>query len=179
MKKIGLICATLIVSLSLAGCNNLASQQSHKASSSSSTKVVKHHKHHKKTSSQSKASSLSSSSNSSSSTAVSQAQSTSSTTNQSQGTASGKQFNKSDPNTWHDIPYKGYPSYDAYCEANGGDPEVQAETASMQHAENVKQGIENPDGSETQNFQNWVSARDNAWDNGNDDFPSYDQNQQW
>ena len=45
MKKIGLACVTILAGLSLAGCNNLASQ-SHKASSSSttSTKVVKHHK---------------------------------------------------------------------------------------------------------------------------------------
>lgn len=46
MKKIGLICVTLLAGLSLSACNNLASQQSHKAlsSSSSSTKVVSHHK---------------------------------------------------------------------------------------------------------------------------------------
>ena len=48
MKRIGLICATLLASISLSGCNNLASQYSHKASSSSSTKVVKHHRSHKK-----------------------------------------------------------------------------------------------------------------------------------
>lgn len=32
MKKIGLVCATLLVGMSLSACNNLASQQSHKAS---------------------------------------------------------------------------------------------------------------------------------------------------
>lgn len=48
MKKIGLICATLLASLSLSACNNPASQKAHKASSSSSTKVVKHHRSHKK-----------------------------------------------------------------------------------------------------------------------------------
>ena len=50
MKKIGLACVTILTGLSLAGCNNLASQ-SHRAASSSSTtstKVVKHHKTHKK-----------------------------------------------------------------------------------------------------------------------------------
>lgn len=48
MKKIGLVCATLLVGLSLAGCNNMASQ-SHRSSSSSSstTKMVKHHKTHR------------------------------------------------------------------------------------------------------------------------------------
>lgn len=53
----------------------------------------------------------------------------------------------------------------------------------MQHAENVKKGIENPNGSETQNFQNWYNDEQNdeqnAWSNGNDNFPDYDQNQQW
>lgn len=48
MKKLGLICATLLAGLSLSACNNLASQKAHKASSSSSTKVVKHHRSHKK-----------------------------------------------------------------------------------------------------------------------------------
>ena len=49
MKKIGLACVAILAGLSLAGCNNLASQ-SHKtasSSSASSTKVVKHHKSHK------------------------------------------------------------------------------------------------------------------------------------
>lgn len=48
MKKIGLFCITILAGLSLAGCNNLASQSHKAASSSSSTKVVKHHKDHKK-----------------------------------------------------------------------------------------------------------------------------------
>lgn len=56
MKKIGLICATLLAGLSLSACNNLASQKSHKASSSS-VKIVKHHKHHKKTEKKKKVSS--------------------------------------------------------------------------------------------------------------------------
>lgn len=60
MKKIGLLCATLLASISLSGCNNLASQHSHKASSSSSTKVVKHH--HKKQHQRAQSSSTSSNS---------------------------------------------------------------------------------------------------------------------
>ena len=44
MKKIGLFCITILAGLSLAGCNNLASQSHKAASSSSSTKVVKDHK---------------------------------------------------------------------------------------------------------------------------------------
>ena len=181
MKKIVLICATVVLGATLTACSSSSSQKSTKiSSSSSSTKSVQKHKSAKKNKQEKKKSSISSAS-SSSSQAVTQ-QNTSNTqtetTNNSQQSAQ-QQFNKSDPNTWHNVPYKGYPSYDAYCEANGGDPEVQAETANMQHANNVKMGIENPDGSETQNFKNWLNARDNAWNNGNDNFPSYDQNQQW
>ena len=49
MKKIGLICATLLAGISLTACSNSASQKSNKKSSSSSvttTKAVKHHKTH-------------------------------------------------------------------------------------------------------------------------------------
>lgn len=182
MKKIVLICATVVLGATLTACSSSSSQKSAKSSSSSSsTKTVKKHKATKKNKQEKKKQSSISSASSSSSQAVTQ-QNTSNTqtetTNNSQQSAQ-QQFNKSDPNTWHNVPYKGYPSYDAYCEANGGDPEVQAETVNMQHANNVKMGIENPDGSETQNFKNWLNARDNAWNNGNDNFPSYDQNQQW
>lgn len=182
MKKLGLICVAALMSLTLTACGSSSSQKSTKiSSSSSSTKSVQKHKSAKKNKQEKKKqSSISSASSSSSQTAAQQNTNNTQTetTNNSQQSAQ-QQFDKSDPNTWHNIPYKGYPSYDAYCEANGGDPEVQAETANMQHANNVQQGIENPDGSETQNFQNWLSARDNAWNNGNYDFPSYDQNQQW
>lgn len=49
----------------------------------------------------------------------------------------------------------------------------------MQHEENVRRGIEDANGNETQNFQNWVRDRDNAWNSGNTNFPDYNQNQQW
>lgn len=165
MKKVGLICAVALTGMSLAACGNQSSKKASSSSKASSSKVVKRHKHKKQTKKKQNTSS-SNASSTSSEKASNQAQ---------QQTASQRKFDKSDPSTWHDIPYKGYPSYDAYCEANGGDPEVQAETARMQHDNNVKQGIENPDGSETQNFQNWMAYRDRAEANGysaND----YDQN---
>lgn len=166
MKKIGLICTVVLTGMSLAACGNQSSSNKTGSSSkASSSKVVKRHKHKQQTKKKQNTSS-SNASSTSSEKASNQAQ---------QQTASQRKFDKSDPSTWHDIPYKGYPSYDAYCQANGGDPEVQAETARMQHDNNVKQGIENPDGSETQNFQNWMAYRDRAEANGysaND----YDQN---
>ena len=162
MKKVGLICAVMLTGMSLAACGNQSSKKASSSSKTSSKVVKKHKKQDKKKQSTSSSKAASTSSEHSSNQA--QQQST-----------SQRKFDKSDPSTWHDIPYKGYPSYDAYCEANGGDPEVQAETARMQHDNNVKQGIENPDGSETQNFQNWMAYRDRAEANGysaND----YDQN---
>ena len=163
MKKIGLICAVALAGISLAACGNQSSKKASSSSKTSSSKVVKSHKKQNKKKQNTSSSKVASTS---SEKASNQAQ---------QQTASQRKFDKSDPSTWHDIPYKGYPSYDAYCQANGGDPEVQAETARMQHDNNVKQGIENPDGSETQNFQNWMAYRDRAEANGysaND----YDQN---
>ena len=87
MKKIGLICATLLVGLSLSACNNLASQESHKVSSSSSAKIVKHHKKHKK---QHKQRQKSSSTSASSQQASSQS-SVSQSTQQSQSANNGNQ----------------------------------------------------------------------------------------
>lgn len=63
MKKIGLICATLLVCGSLTACGNQSSKKASSSSKTSSSKVVKHHKkqNKKKQSSSSSASSTSSS----------------------------------------------------------------------------------------------------------------------
>lgn len=63
------------------------------------------------------------------------------------------------PDTW-DLPYKGYSSYNAYCEANNGDPRVQQETAQKQHQWAVDNGLENPDGSYTEKGQQEADAMD-------------------
>lgn len=84
MKKIGLFCVTILAGLSLAGCNNLASQSHKTTSSSSSIKVVKYHKDHKKSNKTSHKDKQSSSSSSSQSTSNGNA------TNQ-QGNNSGQQ----------------------------------------------------------------------------------------
>ncbi|MCT3201444.1 hypothetical protein [Limosilactobacillus reuteri] len=65
MKKIGLVCATALMGMSLAACSNSASQKSNKKSSSSSvttTKAVKHHKTHKESKKEPQSSSTSSNS---------------------------------------------------------------------------------------------------------------------
>ena len=95
MKKIGLICATLLAGLSLSACNNLASQ-SHKASSSrSSTKVVKHHKHHAKKEKKQSSSSSSTSSSVMSESAQQNNQQQSSTTQSTQQSSTNSQ-----PDAW-------------------------------------------------------------------------------
>lgn len=65
MKKIGLICTTVLICGSLAACGNSSTKQANSSSKSSSSKVVKHHKkqNKKKQSSSSSASSNSNSQN--------------------------------------------------------------------------------------------------------------------
>lgn len=71
MKKIGLICVTVLAGFSLSACNNLYSRESNKTSDSTTTttttKVLKHHKtkakQNKKKESSSSSSAYSSSSN--------------------------------------------------------------------------------------------------------------------
>ncbi len=156
MKKILTIGATLLTGLSLAACSNTASQKPNTKSSSSSvttTKVVKHHKESKQ-----KASSGSASvSTNSTSTSSTSSQATAQSQNDSSESALDKALNE---------PYKGYPTYRDYLEANSGDPDVQAQTAKMQHDWNVQQGIENPDGSEKANNNDNQVIRDYYTDDG-------------
>ncbi len=95
MKKIGLICITLLTGLSLSACNNLASQ-SHKASSSSSSaKVVKRHKHHTKKEKKQSSSSSSTSSSAMSESAQQNSQQQSSTPQPTQQSSASSQ-----PDAW-------------------------------------------------------------------------------
>lgn len=102
MKKIGLICATALMGISLAACSNSASQKSNKKSSSSSvttTKAVKHHNVHK----ESKKDTQSSSSSAVSSQSNSQASQTSTqrsgqNSSQQQAVQSAQQSNSQQAN---------------------------------------------------------------------------------
>lgn len=156
------MCLATLTLLSLTACG---SSHNHKSASkaTSSSRVVKHHKHikHKKPK-------MDNSSNK-----EAQAQSTSTKTSGNED-----QADPFDASTW-DKPYKGYPSFNAYLHDHPDTPNIQSQTAQMQHEENVKKGIENPDGSETQNFKNWVTARDWQEQQGNDNYPDYDPNVNW
>lgn len=162
MKKIGLICATLLVGMSLSACNNLASQQ-HKASSSSTTKVVKyrHKDHHKKATR--KASSKSESSSSSTSSCIQSTSQSSSSQQESTATSSSQNDDSwSEVDKALDQPYKGYPTYRAYCEAHGGDPEVQKQTDEMQTQWEIQNGYANPDGTPTAKGQQVIDDYNNG-----------------
>ena len=164
MKKIGLICAVALAGISLAACGNQSTKKSSSSSKASSSKVVKHHKKHSNKESKKNKTSSSSSS-------VSQQSAPAHSNTSATADDQADPFNAS---TW-DKPYKGYPNFKAYMDDHPDTPNIQSQTAQIQHDNNVKQGIENPDGSETQNFQNWMAYRDRAEANGysaND----YDQN---
>ena len=167
MKKISLICAVALAGLSLTACGSKSNKKASSSSKVSSSKVVKHHKKAKRSKKVNKSKHASSSS----------AVNSSNQQNYHQNN-SGDQADPFDASTW-DKPYKGYPSFNAYLHDHPDTPNIQSQTAQMQHEENMRRGIEDANGNETQNFKNWVSARDNAWNNGSDSFPDYDQNQQW
>ena len=160
MKKIGLICATLLAGLSLSACNNLASQSHKVSSSSSSTKVVKKlRKNHKKA--ESRVNSQNKTRTSSASNAQNADQNSSS--QQNNATASSQS-----DDSWSDVdkalnqPYKGYPTYRDYLNANGGDPDEQRQTDQMQTQQEIQDGYANPDGTPTAKGQSLIDAYNNG-----------------
>ncbi len=102
MKKIGLICATVLMGLTLAACGSSSSQKSTKiSSSSSSTKSVQKHKSAKKNKQEKKKqSSISSASSSSSNSQASQTstQQSSQNSSQQQAVQSAQQSNSQPAN---------------------------------------------------------------------------------
>ncbi len=94
MKKIGLICATALMGISLAACNNSAAQKSSKSNSSSivkSTKAVKHHKSREKKNQQSSTNSADSSSSQNSQSAQFSAQQSGQNSSQQQAVTQAPQ----------------------------------------------------------------------------------------
>lgn len=161
MKKIGLICVTIVAGLSLAGCSHTASHKNNKQTTESSSLK----KHHTREANQDDDFSLNLVSSDDQDTDSNDLDINVPSANTSTSSASNIQVPRFNSNG------TGSPT-------SSGDPKVQAETGRIQHNWNVKQGIENPDGSETQNFQNWAAKRDQAEANGQV-IGEYDQNQQW
>lgn len=160
MKKLGLICATLLAGLSLSACNNLASQSHKVSSSSSSTKVAKkHRKNHKNTENNA---------NSQSKTRTSSANDVQNVDQNSSSQQSSTTASSQSNNSWSDVdkalnqPYKGYPTYRDYLNANGGDPDVQRQTDQMQTQQEIQDGYANPDGTPTAKGQSLIDAYNNG-----------------
>lgn len=161
MKKVGLICAAIFVSLSLAGCSHSAIHKNNKQTTESSS-VKKHHTHDEGQDDDFSLNLVSSDDQDTDSNDLDINVPSANTSTSSASNIQVPHFNSNGT---------GFPT-------SGGDPKVQAETARIQHDWNAKHGIENPDGSETQNLQNWVSKRDQTEANGQS-MPDYDQNQQY
>ena len=160
MKKLTLLSLIALTSLSLSAC--ATSKHKSSATSHSSSKVVKHHKKKRSKKKQNKKTSLTADSSSAAKSKQ-----------QTQNSDEADPFNVS---TW-DKPYKGYPNFRAYLNDHPDTPNIQSQTAQMQHNENVRKGIENPDGSETENFKRWEAQQD--WDNENATIHDYDPNHQY
>lgn len=90
MKKIGLICTTVLICGSLAACGNSSTKQANSSSKASSSKVVKHHKkQNKKEQNTSSSSSTSQKNTNNKQSSQSQQQSSQSNTNHASQQANG------------------------------------------------------------------------------------------
>lgn len=94
MKKLGLLCATVLLGMSLSACGNQSSKSASSSSKTSSSKVVKHHKaakKHAKKASSSSSSSAASSSSQQAQSGSSQQQGSNNGQQQAQSSSSGQQ----------------------------------------------------------------------------------------
>ena len=151
MKKIGLICATLLAGVSLAACSNSASQKS-ATSSSSSTKVVKHHEKAKseKKQSNSNSNSKQSSSQSANSQSTSTQQSVQSSNNQQQGAQSGVTKSQSEINRERGYDPNGAPLLPGQDHAAGSNPDGSPDAWVQGQIDwAIQNGYMNPDGTNT------------------------------
>lgn len=151
MKKIGLICAALLASISLTACSNSASQKS-ATSSSSSTKVVKHHEKAKseKKQSNSNSNSKQSSSQSANSQSTSTQQSVQSSNNQQQGAQSGVTKSQSEINRERGYDPNGAPLLPGQDHAAGSNPDGSPDAWVQGQIDwAIQNGYMNPDGTNT------------------------------
>ena len=151
MKKIGLICATALMGMSLVACSNSASQKS-ATSSSSSTKVVKHHEKAKSEKKQSYNSSNSkqSSSQSANSQSSSTQQNVQSSNDQQQGAQSGVTKSQSEINRERGYDPNGAPLLPGQDHAAGSNPDGSPDAWVQGQIDwAIQNGYMNPDGTNT------------------------------
>lgn len=170
MKKIGLICATVLISLTLTACGSSSAQKSTKSSSSSSsTKSVQKHKSAKKNKQEKKKQSSISSASSSSSQSQTTPQQSEQTTTQStqQETQTNTAKSQGEINRERGYDPNGAPLLPGQDHAAGSNPDGSPDAWVQGQIDWAKQnGYLNPDGTETdkgraadqeveQNEQNW------------------------
>ena len=139
MKKIGLICATVLLGMSLTACGSQSTKKTSSSSKASSSKVVKHHKKDNKHSEKKQESA----SSNSSSVASSSSQ-------QSQSTGNG-QLSQGEINRQRGYDPNGNPLLPGQDHAAGSNPDGSPDAWVQGQIDWAKQnGYLNPDGSETQ-----------------------------
>ncbi|WP_235958394.1 hypothetical protein [Limosilactobacillus frumenti] len=139
MKKIGLICATALIGMSLTACGSQSTKKTSSSSKASSSKVVKHHK---KANKHSEKKQESASSNSSSVA--------SSSSQQSQSNGNG-QLSQGEINRQRGYDPNGNPLLPGQDHAAGSNPDGSPDAWVQGQIDWAKQnGYLNPDGSETQ-----------------------------
>lgn len=139
MKKIGLICATALLGMSLTACGSQSTKKASSSSKTSSSKVVKHHK---KANKHSEKKQESASSNSSSVA--------SSSSQQSQSNGDG-QLSQGEINRQRGYDPNGNPLLPGQDHAAGSNPDGLPDAWVQGQIDWAKQnGYLNPDGSETQ-----------------------------
>lgn len=151
MKKIGLICATVLIGTSLTACSNSSSQKS-TTSSSSSTKVVKHHEKVKseKKQSQSSSNSEQSSSQIANSQNPNTQQNVQSSNNQQQGTQTGGTKSQREINRERGYDPNGAPLLPGQDHAAGSNPDGSPDAwVQGQIGWAIQNGYMNPDGTNT------------------------------
>lgn len=158
MKKLSLICITILLGMGLSACENDSNSHSTKSSTSSS-KVVKHKD---KSKNKHKNTNLK---ETSSSTVQSQGNITSSTQTTSVQSSENDDWTEVDAEL--NKPYKGYATYRDYLNAHGGDPDVQRQTDQMQTQYEIQQGYANPDGTVTPKGQSIIDEFNNGEYGGN------------
>lgn len=151
MKKIGLICATALMGMSLAACSSSPSQKS-ATSSSSSTKVVKHHEKAKSEKKQGHSSSNSkqSSSQSANSQSTSTQQNVQSSNNQQQGAQSGVTKSQSEISRERGYDPNGAPLLPGQDHAAGSNPDGSPDAWVQGQIDwAIQNGYMNPNGTNT------------------------------
>ena len=153
LKKISLICSTVLIGLALTACSNSSSQKSATSSSSSTsktTKVVKHHKVKKTTKKIQKTNSSQQSNSESANTQNTVSQQNSQSGNVQQGTQSNVTKSQSEINRERGYDPNGAPLLPGQDHAAGSNPDGSPDAWVQGQIDwAIQNGYMNPDGTNT------------------------------